>query len=263
MKAADEVIALAGAEIGYLEKSRKNWDLYGINCLYKKTEYAGADNVTKYAWETGHYNSVGWSPWCMTWVVWVLTACFGKTKANDLLCGMYNSASTMDTKNAMIKAGRQVDLSKAQKGDIVFRSRNGGGHVGLVKGWQDGKIVTIEGNTSATDKTAWNGGCVASHVGGSWQWCCRPDWSIVESWRWVQDGGKWYYQNSAGQNVHGWRRIQVTAGEFWYYFDKKGAMQTGVLHDTDGVYYLCEEVGQYEGACCKTDDRGALIPWSL
>ena len=267
MSAQGQVVGIAGAEIGYLEKSLRNWDLYGINCLYDKTRFAGADNVTKYGYETGHSASVGWAPWCMSFVVWVLMAAFGKEKANQLLCGKFKSASTMDTKDAMVKAGREVPLNQAKAGDIVFRSRSGGGHVGIVKGVQGGKIVTIEGNTAADDATAWNGGCVAQHIGGSWKWCCRPDYSIVqpkEEWNWIQVDGIWYYQNQNGENKHGWETIKETGGDrlHWYYFNSKGQMQTGVLKDKGNIYYLMEE-GPLEGACCKTDDSGALIVWNV
>lgn len=269
MSAAGRVVGIAQAEIGYLEKSLRNWDLYGINCLYDKTRYAGADNVTKYGFETGHsaISSIGWAPWCMSFVVWVLMAAFGKEKADKLLCGKYKSASTMDTKDAMIKGGRQVSLSKAKPGDIVFRSRSGGGHVGIVKGWQDGKIVTIEGNTAADDATAWNGGCVAQHIGGSWKWCCRPDWSLVEepvAWHWVKSGADWFYQDADGRNTYGWKLIQETAGtkKHWYYFDGVGKMCRGIVMYKDKYYYL-QPTGALEGACCKTDDEGALHIWDV
>ena len=268
MTPAAQLVALAGAEKGYLEKSKKNWDIYGVNCLYTKEKFAGADNVTKYAYETGHYNSYGWAAWCMTFVVWTLMACFGKDKANKLLCGMYKSASTMDTKNAMVKAGREVPLSKAQPGDIVFRSRSGGGHVGIVKSNTGGKLITIEGNTSATDITSWNGGAVAEHVNASWQWCCRPDWSIVqkpvEEWHWVQADGIWYYQNQDGVNTHGWAKIKETGGDLWhwYYFNQKGQMLTG-LQVIDGEYCLFCPSGLREGGMMISDQKGYQHVWDL
>lgn len=267
MSAAGQFVAVATAEIGYLEKSRESWELYGVSCLYHKTEDAGAGNVQRYSYETGHYRLYGWAPWCMSFVCWCLVACFGADSANKLLCGMYKSASTMETRAVMAKAGREVPLAKAEPGDLVFRSRTGGGHVGIVAGWQDGKLVTVEGNTSATDATAWNGGAVAQHIGGQWQWCMRPDWSIVDSsggWHWVHDGGTWYYQDSTGKNAHGWQKIKETNGNLvhWYYFADNGAMQTGLLRQDGKIYYLAEE-GPLEGACCRTNSTGALEIWSI
>ena len=179
MSKIDELLKLAEGEVGYLEKSKVNYDKYGKDCLYYKTKYAGDGNVTKYALETGHYNSVGWAAWCQTFVAWCYMKVFGKDLANKLLCGRLASASTMEVKNAFAKKGREVPLKDAKPGDIVYRSRNGGGHVGLVKGWKNGKIVSIEGNSSSTDITSWNGGAVVEHVGATWMWCCRPDYSMV------------------------------------------------------------------------------------
>ena len=264
MSAQGQVVGIAQAEVGYLEKSLRAWDLYGINCLYDKTKYAGADNITKYAYETGHAQN---QPWCMTFVVWVFMAAFGKDKANKLLCGKFKSASTMDTKDAMVKAGRQVPLEQARGGDIVFRSRSGGGHVGIVKGVQNGKIVTIEGNTSVNDPTAWNGGCVGEHVGGSWKWCCRPDYSIVvqeDVWKWVQVDGIWYYQNQDGVNKHDWEKIKETDGTevHWYFFDNEGRMQTGAQKIGGNWCFFMPE-GSLQGALCITDNLGYQHVWDI
>lgn len=260
MSAAGQLVGIAAGEVGYLEKSKANWNLYGINCLYEKTKFAGADNVQKYAYETGHYKSYGWAAWCQSFVNWCLMAAFGQVKADELLCGKYASASTMDVKNAMVKAGRDIDLKNAQPGDIVFRSRSGGGHVGIVKGWSNGKIITIEGNSSAADLAAWNGGAVVEHTGAPWNWCCRPDWSLVEKpagWHWVKSGGKWYYQDENGINKHGWADIKETAGDkvHRYYFNSKGQMATGAQMIDEKLYLFAPE-GPLEGAMCRSDENG-------
>lgn len=268
MATKKDLLALAQSELGYLEKSKANWNKYGKECLYPKTQYAGQDNVQKYSYEVGHYDYCGWAPWCQSFIGWLFLKTFGKELANKLLCGMLGSASTMDVKNAFVKNGRQVLLSAAQAGDIVYRSRSGGGHVGLVVGTQNGKIVTIEGNSSSSDITSWNGGAVVKHVGASWSWCCRPDWSLtepnVETWHWVQSGDKWYYQNSKGQNKHGWAKIRETGGNYyhWYWFNTRGVMQTGDKQ-IDGKWYFFQPDGTLEGALCDTDDSGALKVWSL
>jgi len=268
MAGKKEVIGVAEAELGYLEKSTSYWKALGTKCLFEKTKYAGDGNVQKYAWETGHYKTYGWAPWCMSFIVWILMAVLGKDKADKLLCGMYNSASTIETKNAMVKAGRQVALNKAEAGDIVFRSRNGGGHVGLVTGRSaDGKIITIEGNSSSSDITSWNGGAVVKHVGASWEWCVRPDWSLVENiddWHWVKSAGIWYYQDGKGRNSYGWKLIKESSRnkKHWYFFAEDGAMMTGTINVNGNTYYLMES-GDLEGACCKTDETGALHVWDV
>lgn len=252
----DKIIKLATDEIGYLEKSKENYSLYGSECLYPKTKYAGADNYTKYSWELrnaglGHPNG---QPWCQTFLNWCMWKVAGAEEANRLLCGMLRSASTMDTKNAMVRAGRQVPLNTAKPGDIVFRSRTGGGHVGLVIGRTgDGRIITVEGNTSKSDATAWNGGAVAQHTGGTWEWCCRPDYT--EGFHWVHSDGKWYWQDEEGRNWHGWKDIRETGGDkvHRYWFDHTGAAATGAKFIDGRWYFFWPDKDQNECMLCITD----------
>ena len=163
----------------------------------------------------------------------------------------------------MVRSGREVPIEDAQAGDIAYRSRSGGGHVGIVKGKRAGQIVTIEGNTSAADSSSWNGGEVAEHVGASWQWIVRPDYSF-DDWHWVRSGGKWYYQDADGRNSYGWKPIQETTSEakHWYYFDEKGAAVTG-MQVIDGERYYFEESGPLCCALNNTNDQGALGVWYL
>lgn len=77
-----------------------------------------------------------------------------------------------------------------------------------------------------------------------------------QGWHWVHDGLNWYYQDVNGKNSYGWKLIN----HHWYHFDSKGKMDKGVLREGNDIYYLMES-GDLEGACCKTDNRGNLIPW--
>lgn len=267
-----DVLDLAYAEEEYAEKAKKYLDKYGVSVLYDKTNFSGSDNLTKYAYEL---NKAGLShpngyAWCMTWICWLYWKCYGSDLADKLLCGKLRSASTMVVKDAFLKHDRNVPLSKAQPGDIVFRSRSGGGHVGLVVGRAaDGKIITVEGNTSPTDKNSWNGGQVARHVGASWEWCVRPDYSILEKdddpgWHWVSWDGDWFYQNKFGRNSYGWRTIKETAGEYFhkYWFDERGVMARGA-RKIDGKWVFFQPEGDLEGAQCKTDETGVHYVWNL
>lgn len=265
----DKIIKLATDEIGYLEKSKENYSLFGSECLYPKTKYAGADNYTKYSWELrnaglGHPNG---QPWCQTFLNWCMWKVAGAEEADRLLCGMLSSASTMDVKNQMVRSGRQVPLNTAKPGDIVFRSRTGGGHVGLVIGRTgDGRIISVEGNTSKSDATAWNGGAVAQHTGGTWEWCCRPDWSLCEDpYHWTQVNGTWYYQDANGQNWYGWNKIKESSGEkwHWYWFDHTGAAATGAKFIDGRWYFFWPDKDQNECMLCLTDSTGAQVVWSL
>jgi len=270
MASKNDLIKKAESELGYLEKSKTNYNNYGKDILYYKREYSGADNVTKYAYDTGHYKSYGWAAWCQTFIAYIFLMVFGKDLANKLLCGMLYSASTMDVKNAFVAKGRQISLSKAEAGDLVYRSRSGGGHVGLVIGRSSsGQIITIEGNSSSADITSWNGGAVVKHTGATWEWCVRPDWSLIpkdpETWQWVYSGGFWYYQNNFGENKHGWAKIKETNGDkyHWYYFSKTGAMQTGSLKIDGKWYFFMPDTDKNQnGMLCVTDSEWALVVWS-
>lgn len=76
------------------------------------------------------------------------------------------------------------------------------------------------------------------------------------TWNWIKSNGIWYYQDSEGRNSYGWKIIN----HHWYYFASDGAMMTGAIQIGEELFYLMES-GDLEGACCKTDERGALRPW--
>lgn len=269
----NDVINLAYSEEEYTEKAKKYVDKYGISVLYDTVNFSGSDNLTKYAYELnnaglGHPNGFAW---CQTFIAFLYWKCYKAELANKLLCGKLKSASTMEVKNAMVSAGRLVSLVKAEPGDIVFRSRSGGGHVGLVVGRSSsGQIITVEGNTSPSDKDSWNGGQVARHTGASWEWCVRPDYSILKDddkdpgWHWVQFDGDWFYQDRNGVNWHGWAKLKETAGDWfhWYWFDQRGVMAKGAK-EIDGKWYFFMPSGDLEGAECITDTNGALVIWSM
>lgn len=84
------------------------------------------------------------------------------------------------------------------------------------------------------------------------------------TYKWVLSGGKYYYQDQDGKNVHGWALIQETASEYkhWYYFNDKGAAVTG-MQIIDGKRYYFEESGPLCCALCNTDSGGALGVWYL
>lgn len=266
-----DVVKLAYGEEEYCEKAKKYVDKFGASVLYDKTNFGGSDNLTYYAYELnkaglGHPNGYAW---CQTFIAFLFWRCYGAELANKLLCGKLSSASTMEVKNAMVAAGRLVSIVKAEAGDIVYRSRSGGGHVGLVVGRSSsGQIITVEGNTSPTDKASWNGGMVARHVGASWEWCVRPDYSLLpkepEKWSWLMVGTDWYYQNQNGENKHGWELIKETNGDawHWYLFDNQGKMATG-WRWVENKLYLFMPSGSLEGALCVSDQTGAQTPWNV
>lgn len=158
MKAVERVIAVAEAEIGYLEK-KSNKD------LDSKTGNAGSANYTKYnrdmkAWA----KSAGLNDqWCQNFVDWVFVTAFGLELAKKLIYTFTNYTPTgsgaFKKKDRYIKRGK----GKPKRGDVIyfFNSSKGRiGHVGIVYKVTDSKVYTIEGNTSGASTLVTNGGGV-------------------------------------------------------------------------------------------------------
>lgn len=84
------------------------------------------------------------TPWCAEFVsVVVRTAC-AKLAIKNLLPYTRSTATMLAGAK---KAGLRVD-STPVVGSVFYRSRTGGGHVGIVAKITDGGIVTIEGNSN-------------------------------------------------------------------------------------------------------------------
>lgn len=162
IKTAAKVIAVAEAEIGYLEKaSNKDLD--------DKTANAGSANYTKYARDLDaiphfyNFPKQGYS-WCDIWVDWVFVKAFGVEEAKKLLCQpddsygagclfssrYYKWANQFHEKNP--KPGDQIFFWTAKKDDVA--------HTGIVYKVDDTYVYTIEGNTSGASGVIANGGGV-------------------------------------------------------------------------------------------------------
>ena len=149
---ATNLIAIAKAEVGYLEKaSNKNLD--------SKTANAGTANWTKY----GAWYGVNPAAWCAMFVSW----CFGqlaggKPAAKKMLCGSL-WASCTQMYNGFRAQSRVFSVPKP--GDIVvFRqsaTSSTMAHTGIVTRVANNMIYTIEGNTSSAAGVVANGGAVA------------------------------------------------------------------------------------------------------
>lgn len=158
MNAIDRLIAVALAELGYLEK-KSNKD------LDSKTANAGSGNYTKYnrdmkAWA----GSAGINDqWCQNFVDWVFVTAFGLEKARTLIYKFTNYTPTgsgaFKNKNRYIKRGK----GKPKRGDVIYfysSAKGRIGHVGIVTKVTSSKVYTIEGNTSGASTLVTNGGGV-------------------------------------------------------------------------------------------------------
>ena len=125
-----------------------------------KTEFPKGSNLTEYGERYG-LNGV---PWCVQF----LWDCFNRAGERMAFFGGGKTASCSMLLRWYKEQGLTVPMEDVQKGDIVllnFNGKNTPDHCGLVElvlpgGWVVG-IRTIEGNTSTSDGSQSNGGCVA------------------------------------------------------------------------------------------------------
>jgi hypothetical protein len=161
---ASKVIAVAEAEVGYLEKSAAAYKK-DPSVLDKKTEGAGSDNYTKYGRDMHKiYPSVMDFPafWCDAFIDWSFYKAYGVATAKSLIGGNFDdytvaSCQMYEKKGALgttPKYGAQVFFTTNGK-------PSGCHHTGLVYKVTSTKFYTIEGNTSGASGVVRNGGGVA------------------------------------------------------------------------------------------------------
>ena len=134
----DKVINIALNEVGYLEKKSNAH-------LESKTENAGYANYTKY----GKWYGLNPAYWCAMFLCWIFHEAYGTNAAKQLLAGKF-SAACEDIRQNFISR-KQYITSGPKAGDIVFYTGSrhaGANHIGLIVEVSNGKIYTVEGNTS-------------------------------------------------------------------------------------------------------------------
>ena len=156
---AKQLIAIAEAEIGYLEK-------YSNSQLDHDTANAGYNNYTKYArdlnnagYYNGNKNGYAWCDVFVDWCFWKL--CGGDAKkAEWMICqtGDYGAGCTYSA-DYFQQAGRFYSSPKV--GDqIFFGNDDDEYHTGIVYAVDSSRVYTIEGNTSSASGVVDNGGGV-------------------------------------------------------------------------------------------------------
>ena len=157
---AEQLIKIAEAEVGYLEKETNS-------NLDDKTANAGHNNWTKYARDlnkAGYYNgNKNGFAWCDMFVDWLfLQLCKGDVKnAEWLICQTGDlGASCVFSSNYYRNAGR-FHTSNPKPGDQIFFGKKGSeSHTGIVYKVDSSRVYTIEGNTSSEAGVVANGGAV-------------------------------------------------------------------------------------------------------
>ena len=143
----EDMIKVALAEEGYLEK-RTN------DMLESKTANAGSNNYTKFGRDMG----CNGQPWCDAFVDWCFKKAYGTAEAKALLGGWSNYTPT----SAQYFKNMHQWFTTPQRGDIIFfKNSQRICHTGIVLEVKNGRVYTIEGNTSGGSTLEANGGCVA------------------------------------------------------------------------------------------------------
>lgn len=143
----EDMIKVALAEEGYLEK-RTN------DMLESKTANAGSNNYTKFGRDMG----CNGQPWCDAFVDWCFKKAYGTAEAKALLGGWSNYTPT----SARYFKNMHQWFTTPQRGDVIFfKNSQRICHTGIVLEVKNGRVYTIEGNTSGGSTLEANGGCVA------------------------------------------------------------------------------------------------------
>lgn len=257
-----KVIEIALAEVGYREKATDAQ-------LDDKTANAGSGNHTKYGRDM-HAIDPGImeyaDAWCDAFVDWCFVQAFGIENARGLLGGSFNDYTPVSAQ--LFKDQMSWYTSGPQVGDqVFFQGSSGINHTGIVYAVRNGKIYTVEGNTSdmvAKREYALNATRIAGYgrplynnCGDDGKFVAAKEWCYLNSSGarasgWIKSEGNWHYLdpatglmvrgkkvidgktysfNSAGVMKTGWAKESAK----WYYYDASGAMQTDAWIDD---YYV-------------------------
>lgn len=157
---AKTLISIASDEVGYLEKK----SLYNLD---SKTANAGSGNYTKYSrdlYNAGYYNgSKQGVAWCNVFVDWCHYKASGGDKpfAQWISCqsGPYGAGCKYSME--YYKAAGRFFTSNPIPGDqIYFGTSKSVDHTGIVTKIENGRVYTVEGNTSSQSGVVGNGGGV-------------------------------------------------------------------------------------------------------
>jgi len=109
--------------------------------------HEGANNSNKYAGYAGHGNN---QAWCSTFVTWALKKADAQgAQIPDFVKKAEPGGAAVESyRNAYQQNGRLFRSGTPQPGDLVFFGSGGGEHIGIVERVENGKVYTIEGNTS-------------------------------------------------------------------------------------------------------------------
>lgn len=185
MTAIERLIATARSEIGYIEKATNSQ-------LDDKTTNPGSNNWNKFAAflddlgvvYNGKKNGYAWCD-CFADYCYIFT--FGLSAGMAMTYQPEKGLGAGCTYSMKYYKDAGAFFSAPQAGDQIFFTKDGGStsyHTGVVEKVANGRVYTIEGNTSSAAGVVPNGGCVrdksyplgANYIAGYG----RPNWDLVK-----------------------------------------------------------------------------------
>ena len=115
--------------------------------------HEGGSNYTKYADDPDLAKLYGWiaqnQPWCDIFVDEAHIQCFGLTAASEMTYQPIGQGSAACANSMSFYRAAGALYSSPEPGDQIFFYSGGNiGHTGIVEAVENGKVITIEGNTS-------------------------------------------------------------------------------------------------------------------
>lgn len=221
MSAVEKLLSTAYNEVGYLEK-RTATD------LDSKQGNAGQNNYTKYARD--YFPTLQGQPWCDMFCDWCMIKAFGKDLAAKMVGGF--DAYTPSSAARYKKIGRWF-ISPERGDQIFFKNSRRICHTGWVEKIENGRVYTVEGNTSSGYEIIPNGGAVCRksyplhHPGIAGYG--RPRWELAEANNsnrrkyadgWNRNETGWWYVYDDHDNYHVNNAVRI--GKNLYFFDTEG-----------------------------------------
>ena len=146
-------INTAISNIGQKENIKENYfGVFGDDIVAFANQFIGANEADGSADKfLASWTTSAETPWCAAFVEYVMENSGNYEQLPDWYKDIENKWYCPNIDNAAEKAGAVINGDEAKAGDIVLFDWDGDGkmdHVGIVVSNENGKLVTIEGNTS-------------------------------------------------------------------------------------------------------------------
>lgn len=204
--------------------------------------------------------------WCTSYYLDVFVRCFGAERTQKALYLPSKSlAAGCIYAVRYYQAAGKYDKNPEIGAQIFFCDSYGDpSHTGMVIGYDNTYVYTIEGNTSGGSTVISNGGGVCrksyyrsySRIHGYG----HPDWAYLDqayTEGWQKSNGKWWYRYTDGSWPKSeWKQIDG----YWYYFDAEGYIVTDKVWTYNGYVYTADSDGHVTSAPVAESDTQQEIP---